>query len=54
MYKLKMYASKMWIDMPDEVRTFGEACRRADLYKRKNKKAMFLVMNEAGDILYEK
>lgn len=54
MYKLIMYASGLKIDMPDEVRTLGEACRRVDIYKRKNKKAYFTVLNEEGTVLYEK
>lgn len=54
MYKLIMYAAGLKIDLPDEVRVFGEALRRANLYKRKNKNARFLVLGEDGAVLYEK
>lgn len=55
MYKLIMHAaSGLKIVMPDEVRIFGEAMRRVNLYKRKNKTAHYMVLNEDGVILYEK
>lgn len=55
MFKIVMHFDGRMIDMPhDHGLRLSEACYRADLYKKRNEKRMFSVINEdTGDIEYQ-
>lgn len=55
MFKITMMCSVGTIDMPkDKKLKLFEACYRCDIYKEKNPKATFTVVNEeTGDIEYQ-
>ena len=55
MYKIIMLVHGRMIPMPkDSNLALLEACYRADLYAKRNKSAVFLVMyGENDDIMYE-
>lgn len=57
MYKIQLLSSHIpgkGIDMPkDKSLGLFEACRRADIYKRNNPSATFIVIHETtGDVEY--
>lgn len=55
MFKIVINIDGNWVDMPkDGGLRLSEACYRADLYKRRNEKRQFIVVNEEnGDIEYQ-
>ena len=55
MYKIVLRTKDVKVDMPKDIGLgLFEACWRADLYKKKNPQATFMVVNlENGDIDYE-
>ncbi len=55
MFKIVINIDGNWVDMPkDGGLRLSEACYRADLYKSRNEKRQFIVVNEEnGDIEYQ-
>lgn len=55
MYQIYMSSSNGIVEMPEDKHLgLIEACKRADLYKKRNAKNKFLVVSEEyGDIEYE-
>ena len=54
-FKIILCTKEVCVDMPEDRNLrFFEACKRADLYKARNKKAVFSVVNEeTGDLAYQ-
>ena len=55
MFKIVMHYDGRMVDMPhDKGLRLSEACYRVDIYKNRNEKVMFSVVNEDnGDIEYQ-
>ncbi len=52
MYQIIMFSNGLKVPM-EKLNDLFEACHRADLYKHRNSKAKFWVVNADDDIVYD-